>query len=499
MAISFEEKSLKYFRRLCQASLCHEETMEIIVPDNMPDAAAVIDADGVALLRGKEALNGRFSVDGTTEAYVIYRAEDGSGPRRLNMQIPFAAAGECPGLTDMGRLVAACRLVSAEARIINSRKLLVKTEVCVDAAAFVQEQMKYLSKAAGDCGDMQLLEKNAELCLVADVTEKAFSIGEDFALPSSKPPIGTILKTRLRLTEEEASALGGRLIIKGNACVAVVYASASGGEPACAEFKIPYSALLEFDWNDEGLSFDTAVMPTGLSLTESSGGKLSIEIGAVAQAAVWRKCGICYIADAYSTEYETELQTENVSLELLDEKNVRSETLRLAAEAPVQPRAIIDASAYIGKLRTEDGIIKAPVFAKALCVGEDDSLFAATAKGEAAKSAEQGLSCFSAELGELYATPSASGAEIRVPVSYGFRRYKSGGLTLAVSASAKSDSPRSRAEQPSITVFRASESDSLWEIGKRYATTRELLRKINGLAEDGEINAGDLVLVARQR
>jgi hypothetical protein len=185
VVISFEEKSLKYYRRLCEASLCHEETMEVIVPDNMPDAAAVIDADGVALLRENEALNGRFKVSGIADAYVIYRAEDGSGPRRLNIQLPFEAAGECPGLTDMGRLIAACRLASAEARMINSRKLLVKTEVCVEAAAFVQEQIRYASKTPDGGGDMQLLEKRAELCLVADVTEKTFAVGEDFALPSS--------------------------------------------------------------------------------------------------------------------------------------------------------------------------------------------------------------------------------------------------------------------------------------------------------------------------
>ncbi len=104
-----------------------------------------------------------------------------------------------------------------------------------------------------------------------------------------------------------------------------------------------------------------------------------------AQRRLWRKYGISYIADAYSTEYETALETESVSLEQLDEKSVRSETLRLAAEAPVQLRPIIDARFY-RKNQGGERAVKAPVAAKALCVAEDGSLFAATAKGEAAKS-----------------------------------------------------------------------------------------------------------------
>ena len=91
-----------------------------------------------------------------------------------------------------------------------------------------------------------------------------------------------MLKSRLRLTLEEASNLGSKLIVKGSACLVLVYASSNEGEIASAEFKTPYSAIMELDWDDTNMSFDTLVMPTGYSLTENSSGGLSLELSAVA-------------------------------------------------------------------------------------------------------------------------------------------------------------------------------------------------------------------------
>jgi hypothetical protein len=142
----------------------------------------------------------------------------------MNIQLPFNVSGDCPEMTNMGRICASCRLVSVEARIINSRKILVKTDVCVTVTAYVQQLLSYCSGITPyKGGGLQLLEKKMSLNTVADVTEKTFSIREDFTLPSSKPPLGTVLKSRLRLTLEEAGNLGSKLIIKGSACLCVVY------------------------------------------------------------------------------------------------------------------------------------------------------------------------------------------------------------------------------------------------------------------------------------
>ncbi len=502
MEISFEEKSLKYYKRVCETSLSHEETMEIIVPDTQPDIAAVIDTDGMAVLRSKEASNGRFSVEGVVDAFVIYRPEGGAGPRKLNIQMPFSVAGECPGLTNMGRLIVSCRLVGADSRIINSRKIVVKTEVCVDATAYVQDMLEYAVPASGNENynkySMQLLENTNTLRTIADVTEKTFNISEDLTLPSSKPPLGTVLKSRLRLAVEEAGSLGSKLIVKGNANVVMIYASAADGEIACADFKIPYSVILELDWDDDDLKFNTVAMATGFAVTENSGGGINVEIGGVLQAAVWRSCGINYISDAYSTDYDVELETENASIEMLVEKTNQNDTQRIVAEASRQPRSVLDAEAYIGRIRREGGMIRAPLTVKVIFIAEDGGLYSAAAKTEATRISDM-KETVTAEPGELFASAAAAGVEVRVPLAYTVSRIDMLNLNMIVSASLKEDTPKNKADSPSIIVFRAGGRDNLWEIGKRYNTTRDIIRKVNGLPEGGEITAGDLVLVAKQK
>jgi hypothetical protein len=501
--ISFEGKSLKYYKRVFDASLSKEETMEIIVPDTMPDAAAVIDSDGLVLLKSKEAAGGRIIITGVSEVCVIYRPEDGSGLRKMNIQLPFNVSGDCPEMTNMGRICASCRLVSVEARIINSRKILVKTDVCVTVTAYVQQLLSYCSGITPyKGGGLQLLEKKMSLNTVADVTEKTFSIREDFTLPSSKPPMGTVLKSRLRLTLEEAGNLGSKLIIKGSACIMLVYVSSSDGDINCAEFKTPYSAIMELDWDDANMSFNTLVMPTGYSLTENSSGGISLEIGVVAQAAVWRRTELTYITDAYSTEFETELKTEAANIELLSEKSQQNDTLKLMCETPKPIKTIIDASAGFGRLYTENNNVKMAVNSKLLCIAEDGTVFTAGARSEAVKEIDQkAFSAIktSAELGELFASPTANGAEIRIPVTYILSSYTNTVMNLAFSALVDEESPRAKADAPSVIVFRAAPSDSLWEVAKRYGTTRDYIKKANGMEEEAEIATGDLILVAKQR
>ena len=81
MELELECTQLSGFETVLDTTVFHEETMEMIVPDACPDILRIVDTEGMACLRTKEAQEGRAEVSGTARAAVLYLPDGGEGLR----------------------------------------------------------------------------------------------------------------------------------------------------------------------------------------------------------------------------------------------------------------------------------------------------------------------------------------------------------------------------------------------------------------------------------
>lgn len=494
MEINFDTEGLKYFNRLCRTEFIHEETTEIIVPDSMPDVSAVADADGVVSMRSKEAQNGRFVISGVAELFVLYVPEDAEGIRRLTLQTPFSASCDCPGLTNTGRISAVVRVCGVDARIINSRKLVVRCEMCLSAETYAQEEIRYIPSSSSE--DLEILEREYELQPVTDVTEKTFSLSETVALTSSKPPLGQLLRSRIRLSADESESIGSKLIIKGGADIRTVYSSSDTGEINSADIRLPFSVIMDTDGEGDAAGCESRIMLTGSSVSATESGQINIELAAVVQTAVRRKIRLSCAADAYSLTHQSRAVTETISIDSGRAYEKSSETLRIPLGSGKTIKSVIDSSLYLSRPREENGGYRITASARALCLGENGEVFSVTATQEVRKDIK-GL-C-GAESGEVYASFSPEGTEVRANVTYYSSDVEKSELTILTGAEVNEEQARDTAATPSVTVFRAAEGDSLWMLGKRFGTTRALIKATNGMEDDEEIAPGRVILISKQR
>ncbi|MCR4771126.1 MAG: DUF3794 domain-containing protein [Oscillospiraceae bacterium] len=495
MEINFETEKFRYYSRLYCSDVVHEETSEMIVPDTMPDVRSVADSDGMVFMRSKEAQNGRFLISGVTELFVLYEPEGESGLRRLSLQAPFSFSCACPGLTTLGRISAAVRLSGVEVRMINSRKLLLRCELYVSAAAYLPQEIKYIPYSENADRTLELLKSEYELFPVTDVTEKTFGISETSQLPASKPPLGQIIKTRVRFAEEESECIGSRLIVKGSAYVAAVYTSSDSGEIHSTEFRTPFSVMIETDGECDGAEFDSMIMLTGCSVTANESGELAAEIAGVVQTTVCSRKRIVCVSDAYSVNYNADTVIEKVPVEKNGACEKCGETLRLTAEHAKSIKSVIDCRGGISRPREENGSFRAEASVRIICADESGKLTVLSAgkewKGPAGS--------YALETGEIYVTQSPEGAEARIPLSYLRPSSEKTELTILTGAELDEEKRRSRDGVPSVTVFRAAEGDSIWSLGKRFGTSPDEIRAANGMESGGEIKPGQLILISKQR
>ena len=497
MDISFESESLRYYEALPPAVCTHEETTELIVPDVMPDVGSILLTDGVALLRGKEAQKDKLLVSGVCELCVLYQPEEGGGLRRLQLEAPFEAVCDAPGLTELARTVVSLRLISAETRMLNSRKLLLRAEVLITGCGYLQKQLRWNVRCTGET-ELEVLQESRKFCPITEVTEKTFSAGESFALPGGKLPVERILNTRVALRPEESSTVGAKLILRGSMTAEVCYISGDG-ELDSADFRTPYSVILELEGYREGSLAQAELCLTGLHVDVPDSGSIVVEVGAVAQAVLRSPVQLSWISDAYSTQWAMDGSYESVELETESQQSLLEDSLRLNLEGLRAPRSVSDVSLMLSRPRKEEGQYKVTVTARALCSDESGAVTVLSGRGEAHCPAPQAGQSLRVQTGAVYAAMSGSGAELRIPVSFrtvGGERQK---LKLLTQARLDTERPAIDAGIPSVSVLRLAEGESLWSLGKRRAVSQQLLRQVNELGPEEQPGAGQLLLIARQR
>ena len=461
MEIRFKDGSLRYYERTLNTAILREDTAETIVPDSRPDAAEVLLTDGQSCLRGKDVRLGSVAVAGVSELTALYRAGDGS-VERLTADVPFEAELKLSGTGDADRIVASVRLASCEARLLSTRKLLVRAEVCVTVSVWSPRELAWAAEAeTGGCA-VELLREERTLYPVTAVEEKTFRAEEDLPRPAGKPAAAAVLYSRAVLRREAAEAVGSKLVVRGTAEITAVCLGA-GGEIAL----------------------------TGCSVEASDGG-FSVAVGGVVQTPIRSRREISFLSDAYGTDCELSPEYAEAILDAGAEERGETDAAVIRLEDLKRPGSLLSVTADCGRPGPEKDGVRLPVTVKVLWQREDGRAELRTGRGEAFFAGRSGVP--EAECGAPYASVTAAGTEVRVPVSIRVSTVRREDLRLLTGAGAAEAAVRDR---PTVTLRYASEGDTVWSLGKEKRLPAASVRCYNGLGEGEEPVPGMLLLLAK--
>jgi len=500
MEIKLNKDSVSYYSKVLCIEFSQEETAENIVPDTLPDIATVVDADAMAVLRGKDISDGRLTVNGMVFGYILYRSEEGE-LRRMPVQLPFSAHWDNSSISQNSRSTVKLTVSSFEGRIINSRKLLLRAEVAVSAEIFHMVTCEYTSGA--ECEQLELLKETINFSHICAVGERTFNISEDLQLPAGKPQIDSVLKYRAKLSCNEVKAVGSRLVVKGNAALCVLYKAVDGGEFCSADFTIPFSQIYDTDCSNDITAADAALMLTGIYLdanetTAEPTSSIKIEIGAVAQFCAWSESQINCLCDAYSTQNEVAMTLGSSKLNESKSSAARDEIISLVINTQPSAKGITDVYTYLGKQRMENGACVWPLSAKVLYEGEDEKMISASGSAEVRIAIEAGTRV-SAEIGEISGKIISGGVELRIPVKYSIVVEDEIGFATPEELSVDEECVKDISRQPSIVVIKTDGCTSLWSMAKQFNTTISAINEANPGVYCSIPEKGELLLIAKKR
>ncbi len=507
MEIELKRTQLACFDTVLDTTALHEETMEMIVPDACPDILRIVDTMGTVCLKSKEVMDGRVEVSGTARCSVLYLPDGESGIRRVEVNIPFFCTVDGQGISSACTVVACPRVVTADTRAINPRKVLVRINLAISVKVFCPSSASLSSGAECDSqGGVEQLKERQKAYMVSCVKEKPFTFSDDLAISASRPEAAELLHCRTTLNCTESKVIGNKLIFKGEAVLRVCY-RAVDGSLCTTDFELPFSQIMETERVEEEADCTLDVQLTDLSCTLGAGeGRMvSISMGLLAQAVIREERHMELLTDIYSTACDLSAELQAHSLNDLVARNTRRQTSREVVEVEIPARVAVDATVSVGTVTMsregERTVFTAEAHVTVLYLSEENELHAVSHRMNVPCQADlpEGCicSCRSRCSGEVFATPTTGGLEVRFDLDFQYMALSSKRVVAVSGVKAGEAVVRDGTREPSI-VLRVVGQERLWDIAKTYRTTMADIMQANEL-EEGSALSGRLLLIPRKR
>lgn len=436
---------------------------ELVVPDTVEDLNEVFSLRGMPLLKEKELSGGVLRLNGELKGTALALDQKGELVA-VPFTRPFTLEEPVEGELREELCQVALRLSFAEARLSNPRKLSLSLELSLDLCCWDEQELLLSQEAEPERG-LHPRMREEQLRVVKTVTEKSFTLSEQFPAPEGAE---ALLWAEAVSLPPEIQALGSRCVIKGELLIRAAF----GGEsPLLADFRLPYSQIL--DTGGEGTESyisDTELCAVYCDFSESLSGErmLDCEIHMLAQTLGLVEETRTLIGDAFSNQAPLNLQWETETAYSQGELSLQE--LQLSGEVEKYPGELL---AYLpGAVQCRPGKEKLRLSAPMdlLLRQQDGDLHAQrrTLNGELS-APEENVRLLSLSVSE--AEPETM--RLTLCLQKETRREEQ----ILSSMELREEEPYRAADYPSVSLVRR--TDDLWAIARRCHADPQRIQALN--------------------
>lgn len=499
MELAFSTNKFQYLHKIFHEIKHQEETAEAIVPDSCPDAAAIADCFACVYLRNKESRSGGAVVSGAVKAGALYTPEDGTFPRLLEFYMPFTVKFDSPELTDTAQLLSTLKVCSVDARMVNSRKIVMRVNVGCEITAYQQASDQTYALPEMD-NRLQCRKSDLTLRLPVEIGEKYLVINDTLEIPGDRPPVVQICKICCVPALTDQKLIGDKAVFKGNLCCKALYRSENDRLYLWKQ-KIPFSQYCELQREyDEDELMVTPVVTSCDAMAEAgaASGRIQLTVNLLAQCIIFSELSMPLIEDAYCVRGELKPAWAQYALEGRLDRAAGTLSSHQSLQGPVQD--VIDAEVYTdypiwkrSDMRVEASI---PVLVRVCAYDPEGTVVSLTGRSEMKN--EYPLSGNALCMMDIQPEEDAnihsngSGVEFRCDFASDAVFTAVQNLTTLCGGTIEERSG-SENRGPSVILKTTEKGCPLWDIGKKYGTSVSSLQMANQL--DSDITKGGMLLI----
>jgi len=489
MEASLRKLSYPCYQMVFTQNYSLSEGQESVVPDTLPDIAAILYTSAAPLIRSKDVSDGRVRLEVNVPARVSCEGEDGT-VFCLDVNIPFYLSAQEEAIGVESKCVVNLTLCQIEARMLNPRKISVRADLDVRLECYLPGMLDSSAAPEDDAAALHVLERSADVSCVSCVTEKTFVLTDEAELPDALPAAAEIMAQCAAVSVQDVKAVGSKVIASGTVRSEILYRCDEGMLHSFS-FSTTFSQIIETDCEAENALVELRVLLSGMYYEIIPGAdmrELAMELHLVAQVVLRSTQRITYLADAYSNAFALDVQRESRCLPDCCGMRLLRESGRALMETPTEPERVISLRAEPISAEVEGGAVEARLRLVLCYEGEGGCCTVqrvAAQRLESALEPGQSLRICGVSVPEASAIATEGGAEARFTVEVQVLISQEQTLD-AICAISYDETQRNDTDAlPTLVMLRADQSRDLWELAKANCSTVEAICAANALPEPG--------------
>ncbi|SHJ58319.1 DUF3794 and LysM peptidoglycan-binding domain-containing protein [Paramaledivibacter caminithermalis] len=491
---------------------------DIVVPDSKPDVHNILSAEGNVNIIDKEIMQGKIVVQGVINYKLLYTSNDPNG-FLYNMKATdeFTQNIEIDNIDGMMEAEVNCNIEHMDFGIMNERKVSAQTVLNLNGKVYKTEEMDIVKDIEG-LEDIQTLKDTVVYDNSVGSNSSQTVLRENFELGENDAEITEILETNGTVVVNEKKVTDNKVIIGGNVNIGILYATEEPRTPIHElKHEIPFTHFIEIPKAENDMDSKVEVeideVYTNVKKNINEENKVyDVEVVLKANAKVYKKVKKEVLLDAYSPTRKLNIQTKDLKFLKNIGRNsshgVIKETIDIPNDYPnifkvltVKARPVITDNKIIDNKNIIEGFIDA----KVLYMADNEEMQVYSFNQEIPFRHYIEIEGINEDMdmdvklnieNTDYSTINSKQIETKFNLNAYGEANKEDKMEVLVDVEdlgeAYDDDNRA-----SITVYFVQEGDNLWDIAKRYNTTKKEILKTNEISEIEEIKPGDKIIIQK--
>lgn len=488
------------------------------LPENKPDMNNILLKQAEILLESIKPSEEKVGLKGKLQFEVLYGTEGNvNSGENYTAFLPFDETINVPELEGNDHVQTKWEIEDMTVTLINSRKLRISAIVTFE----VKAEALYEESAAYDVeekNDIQTKSKVLDVVQMKLQKKDTYRLKDEMEIPSNKPNIDRLLWRELNLRSVECKPSADQLVISGEVVLFVIYK----GE----EEHIP------IQWIEKNISFHgevdapncnmSMISATTVSLVhkeieakpDSDGENRVISLDAVLELdmKLYEEESVEILSDMYSTTKEVIPKYGEACFESLLVKNVAkckiTDKIKSSEDSKILQICHSNGCVKIDRVMVEeDGLhVEGAISVSCLYMSADDKSPMGTFQGvvpfshviEAGNVTDDCTYELIPYVDQL-ATVMLGMDEVEVRAVITIDAFVLNKVVepILTSVDIQPFDEKKRENMPGIVGYIVKPEDTIWDVAKRFCTTKEVIMETNGLQGE-QLKAGERILVVKK-
>ena len=479
---------------------------DMIVPDSKPDILSTICTSGVVCVYKKEILDEKIRIDGAINTYIMYLADDEKDKvRGINTNLDFSETINVPNCKEGMNERIETKLKSIECKVINGRKIGIKATLEVIIRIYSNDEVEIVNEIQ-DMNDIKILKENLMVNSLVGMGETKIYAKDTIAI-NAEDNIAEILKNNICICDKDIKISYNKILTKAEAQIKIMYLT-EDNRINCVTAKIPIVGFIDIpnvtEENTCDVNYEIRNLVIKLNPAEEHSIYVEIEVGV--KAFVYEEKQINLIQDLYSPCEKLEFDRKRINT--MTNKRNRKEMKQIREKVAIEHgenERILDVD-VIPMVEKENKLSNKIVYEGNIELSFTMENANSQVNTKIAKipfeyivedvdNAENTNTEMDIEVANQdFIIQDGGVVTSNIDLMMNQNSYQNTNLNIMNEIQANGER---EAEDYSIIMYIVKKGDTLWNIAKQFGSTVEDIVRVNGIADENKILAGQKIYIPR--